>query len=102
MRRKLDFRAAPPPRRSFARQNANRARCRTDTAAKFAHNDCMETRKTSRIVFVERLRSSVLITFEDGRCALYSAALLYAAMGEAREIFETDQEDDEAASPDTD
>jgi hypothetical protein len=36
----------------------------------------MDTLETPRIVSVERLRSDVLLEFDDGTCALYTASLL--------------------------
>jgi hypothetical protein len=46
------------------------------------------------IVEALRLRDGVVITFEDGRCAVYSAALLYATLPKTHELTEdlSDQE----------
>ena len=38
----------------------------------------MEEHNTPRIVEALRMKDGVLITFEDGKSAIYSAALLYA------------------------
>jgi hypothetical protein len=39
-----------------------------------------------RIVYVERLGDGVIVTFDDGKCAVYPAALLYAVFPQAREL----------------
>ena len=46
------------------------------------------------IVEALRLKDGVVITFEDGRCAVYSTALLYATLPKAHELTEdlSDQE----------
>jgi hypothetical protein len=41
----------------------------------------------------ELFRNGIIITFADGKCALFSADLLYAALSQAQEL--TDQEEDE-------
>jgi hypothetical protein len=38
------------------------------------------------IVYVERLKDSVVIGFDDGKTALYSATLLYATFPQAVEL----------------
>ncbi len=43
-----------------------------------------------RITNAEKLENSILITFDDGRCALYSALLLHDKISEAREIKESE------------
>jgi hypothetical protein len=53
----------------------------------------MNTRLTPQIVDVARFRDGVLVTFEDGRCALYSATLLAALYPQAEEAFEPHPED---------
>ena len=45
-----------------------------------------------QILVAERLAEGVLITFEDGKCALYSANLLHEHFAEAQEVFETNDE----------
>jgi hypothetical protein len=42
------------------------------------HNLEMEENNTPRIIEALRMKDGVLITFEDGKSAIYSAALLYA------------------------
>ena len=44
------------------------------------------------IVYVERLNGSVVIGFDDGKTALFSAALLHNILPQAKDI--TDLEDD--------
>ncbi len=47
-----------------------------------------------RIVYAERMADSIIVGFDDGRCALYSAALLHATLSQAEEV--TEREDEEA------
>jgi hypothetical protein len=53
----------------------------------------METRPAFRIVYVDRLDNRVVIGFDDGKTALYSANLLYSIVETAQEMVEP--EDDE-------
>lgn len=46
----------------------------------------MEDFPEHRVLFAERLDAGVAITFEDGRCAIYSATLLYATLPQAHEV----------------
>ena len=48
----------------------------------------MEQAKTLRVVAADRTDGSVVITFSDGRCGLYSADLLYTTLPKARELQE--------------
>lgn len=47
----------------------------------------MKTLPKPEILDTERMSSGVLVTFKDGISAIYSAALLYAALDQA-EVFE--------------
>jgi hypothetical protein len=47
----------------------------------------METnRRLPRVVCAERLCGDLVVTFEDGSAALYSAALLYAILPQAEAV----------------
>ena len=46
-----------------------------------------------RVRFVEMVREGLIITFSDGKCALFPADLLYAMLPEAQELKENDEED---------
>ncbi len=50
----------------------------------------MEAHSEPRILSADRLDNSVLIAFDDGRCAVYSAALLYATLSQADEVSADD------------
>ena len=52
----------------------------------------MEKAAISEIVFSERLGNGIVITFDDGRCVLYSAELLNVMIPQADDI--TDFQDD--------
>jgi hypothetical protein len=41
-----------------------------------------------RIVEALRIKDGVIITFEDGKCALYTAAVLYAVFPNADELIQ--------------
>jgi hypothetical protein len=41
------------------------------------------------VIEAERYEGGVLITFDDGKCAAYSASLLRAVFDQAREITNT-------------
>ena len=49
-----------------------------------------------RIAFVDRVEDGVVITFEDGRCAIYSSALLRHFLAQAKEVAESDMDGDQA------
>jgi hypothetical protein len=52
-------------------------------------NQEMEDDKaTPLIIEASRLRNGVVITFENGKCALYTAALLYAMFPNADELIQ--------------
>ena len=53
----------------------------------------MESFLHPRIVSVERLEDSAVVTFENGRSALYSASLLYNMISQANEIASEDIND---------
>ena len=46
----------------------------------------MDTRPGPRIVSSDRLHNGVVVSFDDGKTVLYSAALLYATLPQAHEI----------------
>jgi hypothetical protein len=47
-----------------------------------------DVKATLRIIEALRLRGGVVITFENGKCALYTAALLYAMFPNADELIQ--------------
>ena len=53
----------------------------TDTGAGLAQTISMKEDDAPRIVEAERIADGVIVTFEDGMCAVYSASLLYASRG---------------------
>ena len=59
----------------------------------------METQSTSQIACVDTLDGGVLVEFEDGRCALYSASLLRAVLPQAVEFEVTDDDEEDAEEP---
>ncbi len=49
----------------------------------------MKSQEEPHVVSADRLNASVIITFNDGRCAVYSSALLYAALPQAEELYDS-------------
>ena len=47
-----------------------------------------------RIIEALRMRDGVIITFVDGRCALYTAALLHAMFPNANELMQDTNDPD--------
>jgi hypothetical protein len=47
-----------------------------------------------RIIEALRLRDGVVITFEDGKCALYTSAVLYALFSKADELIQDTSDQD--------
>jgi hypothetical protein len=52
------------------------------------HHCSMEDKPIPRIIEASRLKDGVLITFEDGRCAVYSTAFLDAMFPNADELMQ--------------
>jgi hypothetical protein len=52
----------------------------------------METQSTTRILEIHKADDGVLVTFEDGKSALYSPALLYAMYSQAKAMPEFEDE----------
>ena len=50
----------------------------------------MELETELRVTNADRLAGAVIIAFSDGRCGLYSAALLHAMLSPSNEMFEQD------------
>ncbi|WP_158792775.1 hypothetical protein [Granulicella sp. L60] len=53
----------------------------------------METRPETRIVYVERLGGGVVIGFDNGKTALYSATLLNSMYENAQELLDPAEDD---------
>lgn len=58
----------------------------------------MDLSSALRVVSADRLSGSVIITFNDGRCGMYSPDLLYAMLASARELHESDTVELEATA----
>ncbi|WP_263383984.1 hypothetical protein [Granulicella arctica] len=56
----------------------------------------MNNQSIPRLIAAERLNGGVIIAFDDGKCAVYSASLLYTTLGQA-EIVSTELEDETPA-----
>lgn len=52
----------------------------------------MQSEPGRHVVAAERIDDGVIITFDDGRCAVYSAALLYSFVGSAETVSEVGEE----------
>jgi hypothetical protein len=59
------------------------------------NNSKMEDDKAiPRIIEALRLRDGVVITFEDGKCAIYPVALLYGMFPDADELIQDTNDQD--------
>jgi hypothetical protein len=54
----------------------------------------MEPQAKPHIVSADRLGSGLIITFDDGKCGLYSTDLLYAILPQAQEVSDSKFDDD--------
>ena len=54
----------------------------------------MDIDSTPHITHVERLTDAVIITFDDGRCALYSASLLNSIYPQAEPLLDDSADED--------
>ena len=55
-------------------------------------NTFMDTHSDPRILSTEKYENAVLVTFEDGQCALYSASLLHATLPQAEQLAQQDKD----------
>jgi hypothetical protein len=53
----------------------------------------MDIPTVPRVAETQRMDGGVIITFDDGKCAIYSAALLRATFSQAKEVKESDSGD---------
>ncbi len=54
------------------------------------------TSSEPRIIYAERLGGGVIITFADGKCAVFSALLLHNTLSQADEVNELDTHEEVA------
>lgn len=52
----------------------------------------MDTQTDSRIISADRTSNGIIVTFEDGKCALYSTTLLHAMFSQAQELLDSDED----------
>ena len=55
----------------------------------------MDSLATRRITSAERLHGGVVISFDDGMCALFSASLLHATLSQAEDLSKLPNPDDD-------
>lgn len=53
----------------------------------------MEVPFETRILAAEKLGNRVLIAFDDGQCAVFSASLLHATIPQAEQVIEEEEFD---------
>jgi hypothetical protein len=58
----------------------------------------MNTSTAPRIISVDRTSRGIIVTFEDGKCALYAASFLYSKLPYAETVYNDEVEDDEDRS----
>jgi hypothetical protein len=54
----------------------------------------MEAASDCVVVYAERVGGNVIIEFNDGKCALYSASFLHSMLTQATEMDASDSEDE--------
>jgi hypothetical protein len=52
----------------------------------------MEPSSSHRVVAAERLNGGVIITFDDGKCAFYTASLLHSNLAQAKIVEEPEDD----------
>jgi hypothetical protein len=57
------------------------------------HHFFMAEAPPIQVCAVELYRNGILITFADGKCALFPSDLLYASLPQAEELCKTDEEE---------
>jgi hypothetical protein len=68
----------------LARDNVSCVHCIIPSMAELPKN---------RVCSVELFRNGVIITFSDGKCALFPAEILYATLPKAQELSDNDDEE---------
>lgn len=58
----------------------------------------MKDPKEPHVVSADRLDGSIIITFEDGRCGVYSSDLLYQTLPLARELHDLSEAEEQGAA----
>jgi len=53
----------------------------------------MKMKTPTRIVCAERMTDGIVVTFEDGKCAIFSTAFMYANLRYAEAITEKNEEE---------
>jgi hypothetical protein len=51
----------------------------------------MGTSYSPRVTEAERANGDVIVTFDNGKCALFTAALLWSILPQAQEVIESDE-----------
>ena len=54
----------------------------------------MKTASECVVVYAERVGGNVIIEFNDGKCALYSASFLHSMLTQATELDASDSEEE--------
>jgi hypothetical protein len=58
----------------------------------------METQLARRVESVDRLNGGIIVTFDDGKSAVYSGSLLRATFGQAQDITELEEDEDRTSA----
>jgi len=54
----------------------------------------MKTASECVVIYAERVGGNVIIEFNDGKCALYSASFLHSMLTQATELDASDSEEE--------
>jgi hypothetical protein len=60
--------------------------CRTPVCQRCVHTVLMPVQHSHEVTNAERVRGGILMTFADGRCALFAPELLYSLLPQAQEM----------------
>ncbi|MGI4981448.1 MAG: hypothetical protein ACRYHB_13780 [Janthinobacterium lividum] len=59
----------------------------------------MTDQTTPHLTSADRLDGNLIITFDDGKCGLYSSDLLYATLAQAKQLHEQDDQEQGMETP---
>jgi hypothetical protein len=55
----------------------------------------MKSSSAPSITSIDKLRDGIIVMFDDGKCALYSASLLHATLPQAHEFARSEWKDEQ-------
>jgi hypothetical protein len=71
---------------NFPRESTPNVAQATDAAVFQWKHYSMDTLRSPRVISADRMDGGLIISFDDGQCGIYSAALLFAALPQAEQV----------------